>query len=467
MNMIDNLLRNALALRKYLRLAAFDTSTEQGRTDERYRLAFLSMFANVLSRSISMVVMVLSVRLTVPYLGVERFGVWMTIASFVGMLIFLDLGIGNALTNHVAKAAAKANRATLARTISGGLGLLFLLGILAGLLLSLLVFALPWANIIKVTNPAYQDEIRQALFLFSIFFGINLFSTGVQRVFAGLQRSFEAHAMTAIGSILSLMALWWAAKTEAGIPVLLLATLGCQSCSGFLLLLLLKKRGLFQMSGIASAISAEKKSLLKVGGLFFILQIGTMVGWGADSLIISSTLGAAQVAIYSVTQRLFQFVTQPLGMMNAPLWSAYADAHAHGDKAFIRQTLKKSMLLTAGITVVGGGLLFVLSQQLIEWWTKGAMTVPLAFVLMFFTWTLCETLGNSFAMMMNGCGVVREQVITVILLTTVALPAKLIFINYFGMIGMLASYTALYCAIVLFCYGFVYRNNLIKIIGPQ
>lgn len=462
--MMFKLSRNALALRKYFRLIPFDTSSEQGRSDERYRLALLSMFANVLSRGISMVVMVLSVRLTVPYLGVERFGVWMTIASFVGMLVFLDLGIGNALTNHVAKAATKKDRATLTRTISGGLGLLLLLGALAGLLLSLLVFILPWASIIKVTSLVHQDEIRHALFLFSIFFGVNLFSTGIQKVFAGLQRSFEAHAVAAIGSILSLIALWWAAKMEAGIPVLLLATLGCQSSGGLLLLLLLKKRGLFQLPGIGSAISVEKKPLLKVGGLFFILQIGTMVGWGADSLIVSSTLGAAQVAIYSVTQRLFQFVTQPLAMMNAPLWSAYADAHAHGDKTFIQKTLKKSMLLTASTTVIGGGLLFMLSQQLIEWWTKGAITVSLAFVLMFFVWTLCETLGNSFAMMLNGCGVITPQVISVTLFVALAIPIKLLLVHN-GLIYLVGATVLSYMLAVPIFYTLLARKRGIDVLG--
>lgn len=455
---------NLLKLHRYLRLTPFDVSSEQGRSDERYRLALWSVVANVFSKSIAMLVMVLSVSWTLPYLGAERFGVWMTIASFVGMLIFLDLGIGNALTNHVAKAAAQEKQATLTRTISGGLGLLFLLGIFAGLLLSVLAANLPWASIIKVKNPAIHDEIRQALYLFSIFFGVNLFSTGVQRVFVGLQRSFEAHTATAIGSVLSLMALRWVAKNEAGIPLLLIATLGCQSISGFLLLILLKKRRLFLLHGIGLAIRAENKSLLKMGGLFFVLQIGTMVGWGADSLIISSTLGAAQVAIYSVTQRLFQFVTLPLAMMNAPLWSAYADAHARGDKKFILRTLKKSMLLTAGFTIIGGGLLFVLSQQLIGWWTKGAISVPLAFVLMFFAWTFCETLGNAFAMMMNGCGVVTPQVMSVILFVTLAIPLKIILIHN-GLIFLIAATFFSYILAVPIFYAALARKHLIEVLN--
>lgn len=409
-----------------------------------------------------MLVMVLSVSWTIPYLGEERFGVWMTIASFVSMLIFLDLGVGNALTNHVAKMAAQEEHAPLARAISGGLGLLFIIGIASTILLSALTVCLPWINIIKVKNPLIQGEIREALLLFSILFGINLFGTGVQRVFIGLQRSFEAHVALAIGSLFSLIALWLVVRSQAGIPFLLLATLGCQSLSGFLLLAQLKKRGLFRLRGISVAVQGEKELLLRAGGLFFILQVGTMVGWGADSLIISSVLGAAQVAVYSVTQRLFQFVSSPLSILNAPLWPAYADAHVRGDNVFIRRTLRKSMLLTAGVTIVVGGLLVIMSQELISWWTRGAISVPVKIVLIFFIWTMFETVGNSFAMMMNGCGVIREQVVTVLLLTILALPAKILFVNLFGIFGMMASYSVLYFVVVVFMYGFVFRNNLLK-----
>ena len=68
---------------RYLRLSAFDSSTEQGRSAERYRMAAWSVVANVLSKGMSLTVIVMSVSLTLPYLGAERFGVWMTISSFV------------------------------------------------------------------------------------------------------------------------------------------------------------------------------------------------------------------------------------------------------------------------------------------------------------------------------------------------------------------------------------------------
>jgi O-antigen/teichoic acid export membrane protein len=445
---------------KHLRLRPFDVSTEAGRSDERYRLALWSIIANVLSKGLAMLVLLLSVSLTLPYLGAERFGVWMTIASFAGMLLFLDLGIGNALTNHVAHSASVADSGALARTISGGLGLVFLLGVIASLLLYALAAVLPWEKLIKVLDPRVQREIKETLFLFAALFGLNLFGNGIQRVFAGLQRSFEAHLASAMGSLLSMLTLLWAAAIHADVATLLLATLGWQSASSLALLYLLMKRGQLQLRGIGEAIHASKTPLLKTGGLFFLLQIGTMVGWGADSLIISNALGAAHVAIYSVTQRLFQLVSIPLSMANSPLWSAYANANACDDKQFIRSTLKKSMLLTFVAAALGCGILLVASQALVEWWTKNTITVPMSLVVVFAIWTLCESLGNALAMMLNGCGIVREQVIAVVVLTVVALPAKLILVNLLGMEAMIAGYIFLYCGIILIFYGIVFRRNL-------
>lgn len=441
---------------RYLRLRPFDVATEAGRSEERYRLALWSIVANVLSKSVAMLVMLLSVSWTLPYLGAERFGVWMTIASFVSMLLFLDLGIGNALTNHVADAAAVANSDLLVDRISGGLGLVFIVGVLSSLLLSALVAILPWASIIKVQDPLVQREVSDALFLFAILFGLSLFSNGVHRVFAGLQRSFEGHVAAAIGSLLSILTLWWAAASQAGVATLLLATLGWQSASSLILLCLLVKRRQLRLQGIGAAIRAGKAPLLKTGGLFFILQIGTMVGWGADSLIISSTLGAAQVAIFSVTQRLFQFVTIPLAITNAPLWGAYADARARGDKNFILKTLNKSLLLTGGATLLGSGLLLFVGPELIQHWTLGNLAVPFTLILTMAIWTLCETVGNSFAMMMNGCGIVKPQVIAVSVFVFLALPLKTVAVHI-GLPWMVAATIVSYVLAVPVLYAILFK----------
>lgn len=451
-----------LTLPKYLKLTAFDISTEQGRSNERYRLAALTVVANMINRGLAMLVMVLTVSFTVPYLGAERFGVWMTIASFVGMLTFLDLGVGNALTNKVAHAAAQDNTESLRRTISGGLGFLFLLGCGMGLALIGLSSILPWESLIKVGNPLLHEEIRQAAILFSGLFGLHIFANGVQRIFAGLQRAFEGHLVSAAGSILTLILLWVATQKESDIPVLLAVTMGVQSVASLLLLLLLIKRNQLNFLRLFLNIREESHHLLRVGGLFFLLQIGVMVGWGADSLIISSNLGAEQVAVFAIVQRLFQLATQPMSMLNAPLWGAYADAHARGEKQFIKKTLRTSLVTTFSYGLSVSILIVIFGGGVAKIWTGNSIHIPLALFVIYGCWVILEVTGNSLAMFLNGCGIVKQQVITVVVFSTVSIIVKFFMITSYGLEAMILGAVLTYAIITLAAYGWFFRKELLS-----
>jgi len=454
-------LRWVAALR-YVRLAPFDVQTGQGRRDERYRLALLSILANVLSRVAGVVLTLLSVSLTLPYLGVERFGIWMTVASLAAMLTFLDLGVGNALTNRVAHRAAEDNADLLRQTISGGLAFLALIGIGMGLMLWLIAANLPWEMLIKVGQPGLLPEARQAAMCFALLFGLTIFTGGIQRVFAGLQQAYLGHLVAALGALVACFGLWWAAAAQQGIAVLLAIMLGTQSAAGLLLLVLLMVRQQFTLRGLTGLVKLESRHLFQAGGLFFLLQIGTMVGWGADSLIISSTLGAAQVAVFSVVQRLFQFATQPLSMLNAPLWGAYADAHVRHDKLFVRNTLKRSLAITLAGASLGAVLLLLFHSWLIDKWTHGNIVVPLAFVATYAVWVIFEAGGNAFAMFLNGTGIIKQQVSVTLLFVVLVLPLKLVLIGQLGLLALPTATLLAYLIANVGLYGFVFRAEILK-----
>ena len=451
---------NLFKLIKYLRFKPFDVSTEAGRGQERYRLALWSFMANIISKIMALAVMLLSIRWTLPYLGAERFGVWMTVASFTTMLVVLDLGIGNALINHSAHAAAEDNPQKLKKTISGSLGFLFLVSVAMGVLLSLLVYILPIEQLIKVKDTALQPEIRQTLLTFAVLFGFNLFGSGVQKMFSGLQRTFEGFLASALCSGLALICLWWAAHHNANIPQLLIFSLGVQSLGGYLLLALLVKRDLFAFKGISFEIKQEYKQLFKSGGLFFVLQIGVMVGWGADSVIISSTLGAASVAVYSITQRLFQFSSMSIGMLHAPLWGAYADASARKDKAFIRNTLLRSIKVTLFLSLLGVSILLIFNKQILQLWLADEIVIPLAFLCAFGFWSILESIGSAFATFLNGLHIVKPQLLSVLLFVAISLPLKFLLIKDYDILAIPVATIVGYLIAKGFTFGIVYLKEI-------
>lgn len=79
--------------RRYLRLRPFDTSTPEGRSAERSRIAWSTLLAGV-GKVISMGTGFISVPLVIGYLSDDQYGMWLTMSSLVAVLGPLDLGIG-------------------------------------------------------------------------------------------------------------------------------------------------------------------------------------------------------------------------------------------------------------------------------------------------------------------------------------------------------------------------------------
>jgi O-antigen/teichoic acid export membrane protein len=443
-----------------LRLRPFDTDSSEGRSNERYRLAVLAMLANLVSRGVSLIVIILTVSLTVPYLGQERFGAWMAVSSLAGILTFLDLGVGNALTNRVAEASADSDATKLPRTVSGGLGFLFVLALLITSLLFTIQSLVPWDRLIRVTQAEVNDEIAQTIKVFCFLFGFSIFTTGVQRVFHGMQRGFEVHLVTLFGSLLSLILLWTAAAEQAPIPWLLVCTMASPMASSLVLIFLLLRRRMLIISLVGSSVTIEGRHLLRVGGLFFLLQLATTVGWGIDSVIISSTIGAAGVAAFNIVQRLFLFVSQPSHIVNAPLWPAFADANARGDKKFIRSTLKRAMQFNLFFVTLGSIGLMLFGNYLIAMWTRSVVQVPMLLLCVYGIWVICETVGSILSSFLNGCNFVKIQVLAVSSLLIITVPLKYFLVSNFGIEEMIAGFILVYLANLLFWLGIVAKEDI-------
>ena len=458
---------STLSSLSHLLFGSFDPNTEHGQHQQRYRLALISTIANAFSKAIGIVLILLSVSLTVAYLDIERFGIWMLVLSFVTLLSFLDLGVGNALTNHVAQRAALDNPKLLQETISGGLAILAVIALIVGFILTMISALFPWSLLVQNTGGNLIEEIRYTAICFGILFGVNIFSSGLQRVFAGMQQAFISHSVSAIGMFISCIGIWISSRFQEGIPTLLFMVLGVQSLVNLYLLKILVNRGLFSFHRIFQLMKLEYPFLYKNAGLFFILQLGAVIGWGADGLIISSVLGVAQVAIFAIVQRLYQFVGQPVALLNAPLWGAYADADARGDKSFIRKTLQRSLVVTFLITATLSGILFIFHQQLIDRWTHGEIIASSSLVLACAIWAVIESTGNAFAMFLNGTNIIQRQMVVVCSFIALVLPLKFFLTDYLGLIGIPLATIAAYLLINGYFYGFLFLPEVIKKISSN
>lgn len=449
-------------LLQYLRPSPFAADTEAQRTAERYRLAALGALATIASRLAGMGLILLTVRWAAPLLGPERFGVWATFSGLATTLVFLDLGVGNALVNRIAHATAGSDSQRVTNVIMGGLAWLVAIGVAVSIILATASAWLPWGGLFKLSSSTAAGETRTAALAFSWLFGLNIVSTGAVKILIGQQRSHEAQLISMFAALLAYPATWLALKHGNSVGLLLVAGLGTQSILIiFLVLSLLASRGLLAVRRLGVCMREERGKLLSSGALFLIVQIGTAIGWGSDTLLLAGIAGAADVAAFAIAQRLFLIASQPVSILNGSLWAAYSDAHAREDRVFIRNTLRRSMALSLAIGAGLSILLLIFGTRLASLWTERTIDVPWALLAIFALWTPLEAAGIAVAYYLNGTGIIREQMVVVLVFCVLALPAKVFATMHWGAIGLVTATVVVYAITHIGLYGTVYRHRIL------
>jgi O-antigen/teichoic acid export membrane protein len=432
----------------------------EGSARDRSQRHLLTVVTNLVARAIGLGAVFVSLHVALPFLGSERFGVLATVSGLTAVLTFMDLGIGNSLVSKVARLRAANELERLRRLISDAFTVLALIGILAFIGMATLSPLIDPAHFFRGLAVESYPEARQCVFVFILLFSASIPLGAAPRIFSGLQEGYTSNIVSSIISAAAVAILWQLPHAGSGAPLFLLVTFGGQLVSGLILMMVLWRRNLIGRLRVPLPQLPEIRELLGVSRHYLVLQVGGLAGWGADGLILSSTLGAASVAQYAVVQRLFSLVAIPASILNAPLWPAYADADARGDVNYIRRTLRRSMLVTGAFALIGAGFFTVTAPVLLHVLTKHAIEVPRALVLNYGIWTICDVMGTAFAMYMNGRHIIRPQVFVTIPFVFISLALKLFIVPRLGIVWLPALTAAAYIVAIALPYSTIFRATL-------
>ena len=406
---------------------------EAHRAMERQRRARLTFVTGVMARTVGLAGLFISLRISLPWLGEARFGVLATLASLGSLLAFLDLGIGNGLVAQVARLEATQAHAALGQLVSRGIALVGVVGIAVASLLALAAYLAPLERLFHGADPATLDEARSALMLFAVFFGLSLPLGAAQRVMAGLQEGYRAHAATAVFALGGLAITLALPRLGGGVLAFLAAGYGMSVLAGMPLVWTLMRRELLSVPGRGWLGSPDTHRLLHAGGLYFVLQIGLLVGSSVDTVLVSSTLGPAAVATLVVVQRLFMLVAVPVQMGSLPLWSAYSHALASGDTAFVASTFRRSIRWNLAIALAGSAVLIAVTPWLAPVLTSRLLVVPVALTLGQALWSLFDAWGVAVSMRLNGAHIIVPQVVTTLGFVVLSIALKVALLESLGL----------------------------------
>lgn len=449
-------------------LKAFDTSTPEGRSKERYRRVALTSITAIAAKGIGILTALISVPLTIGYLGIERYGLWMTISSVIALLSFADLGIGNGLLNAVAEADGKDDCDAASRYVSSAFFILLGIAIFLLVLLISIYSFVSWQRVYNVTSDLAVREAGSATALLLVIAIINMPLGVVQRVQMGYQEGVKNHIWAIAGSLIGFVGLLIAVYFKCGLQWLVLAVSG-----GPMLVMLINwfrefawlKPWLFPHW---SAFDWETGcKIVSAGILFLILQMFAIIGSASDNIIISQVLGASEVASYAVTQKLFS-ITMIAQFFILPLWPAFGEAMARNDTVWARRTLNRSLILSLVLGVLTAFPLLLFGKQIIARWAGTALIPSTIMLIGFALWVLLAGYVGSMSSFLNIGSLLRRQtvfygaasivsLILKIVLTKLWLtPSGVIWATVFGY----SSFYAIPAAVL--AYGRLRQNHIVR-----
>jgi len=436
-------------------------TSEEIRGKKRLKRVALNSLAAMANKVSNMLVLLISVPVTVKYLGAERFGLWLTIGSLLTFLNFADLGMGYGIQNSVSEADGKEDMKTAREYISSGLFMLLCVVLSFAILFLLFDQFVSWARFFNVNTRQAIEEARPTARAFAVCFAISMPIAIVNRVQLGFQQGFLNNLWLCFGNILGLAGLLLCVHLQAGLPWLVLSVTGAP-----IVATLLNAAVYFGVMNVSmrprwALVKFDRcRSLFRIGLKFLYLQVMFALGYCLDNLIIARTLGTADVATYSVCVRMFAVIPMLVSTVYGSLWPAYSEAYARGDMEWLRKTLSASIRTGLISTAVAAFLLALFAQPLIALWLKGRLSIPTSLIWGMAVWTVLDSLRHSLMNFLNGINRLRFQAYVLTVYVFSSILFKFLLAKQYGLHGILWSGIVTYF-FFFFIPALVYARRII------
>jgi len=387
--------------------------TPEARGRDRMRRVAISAAAMAGAIGLATLVSLISIPLTVKYLGPERYGVWLTISSLLTWLAITDMGFGgSALINVLAEARGRddinAARAFVSTALFGLCGIAFTL-----LLIFFVSFSyVPWDAVFNTNGVIDPTELKitvgLAFIIFTLMFPINL----VNGVYSSYQEGYIGSIWTMVANLVSLISLIVVVHFKGGLPLLVLALSGSR-----LIVLLMSGGYLFWVrhSEIRPSTSAFSfkcfKRLSNLGWKYLLQQLAGIGMFQSQPIMISQSLGPQQVGVFAVTVRILELPLTFVRLFSYPLVAAYGEAKARNEWPWIWETVRRSIFGSISAALIFVVPLAIIAKPLIDWWVDSTLVPPTSLVVILSCYVLLNATITPIAAFFTGIEWISAQAI--------------------------------------------------------
>lgn len=437
----QNVVTIARRVRPLLRTTAFNGATAEGRSLERYRRILLTTTTSVMARGLGVMVSLVTVPLTLTYLGKAEYGLWAIITSFTTWVALFDFGILNGLVHAVSEAYGKDDRDAAAGYVATAFWLLLAIAAVLAVALIALLSVLPWASLLGVGTVVPARVVRLSVLAAALPVIVGVPLSIVRQVYAGYQKTYIGNAFIAGGSAITLVGVIAAVRLRAGLPVLILVYGGVTAVVSVLNLVYLVRREMPWLMPRARLLSRTALRRLSASSTpLFIFQIGALLVNNSQLLILGHRATLPVVTEYSVLIKLYTVLASFITLSTYSFVPSFREAFERGDHGWLRTSFRRMLSLRMAFSLGGALAMIVGGNRLLALWLRRAdihfsqtVWITLGVLMLASTWQ------SAFGDLLTIMDRVWIQISFVLLNGVVTVYLTYLLVPVFGVLGALIA----------------------------
>jgi O-antigen/teichoic acid export membrane protein len=290
-------------------------------------------------------------------------------------------------------------------------------------LLTSVAWILPWGSIL---NHRGFDQIPLVVVSIWITLFTALFSL-VRVVYSAYQVEFKLAPAMLAGLLISFgLAV---AGIHRGWPVTVVITASLTSN------LLGLAFGLFLLPVGFSRNKRWPKRLYREGLWFFVIEICTVLIFGADIFLVNLLAGSGQAAVFALHAQLFLYIQTGISLLVAPYWASFGEAWQGGDRDWLRTSVRRLVAATAVLSCIGVFLLMMFGRTLMGRWSHGQIAWNPLLALLIGANVVIQGVGGVYATTLGAAGIAREPARVVVFQAVMNAGVCIWAIRRFGVTG--------------------------------
>jgi O-antigen/teichoic acid export membrane protein len=361
-------------------------------------------------------------------------GVWYTILSLLNWILNFDLGIGNGLRNHLSTSLSADDKGATKKYISSAYFSIGVIVLVASLIFPFVIRLFDLNSMFSISTEIVSPKSLY-ISLVIVFIGvmIQFWLKLINSVLYAMQKSSINNLLVLCTNTMVLIAALVFPSGSNDTNVIVMAIVHAIAVALPLLIatiVVFSGKLHYAVPNIKCVTKTHTKSVLSLGGTFFLIQIAYMIIMSTNEFLITKTAGSAFVVDYQAYYKLFSLGSTVFALALTPIWSVITKAKAENNYSWIRSTYKRFMLLAVAFSV-GEFLIVQLMKPLMNIWLGENALQNINIVTgILFAMLGCLMIFNSvLSSIANGLGALKIQAICFVVGAVAKIPLSYVLVN--------------------------------------